>query len=80
LHKVASASRARVVSLRPAVSTTDQCVVANTGERSGSSFGFVVSDAGLEVLNKPEPSGTQRECKFASRRIGVPLSQTSLAG
>ena len=32
----ASGSRARVVSLRPADNTTDQCVVAKTGDRRRS--------------------------------------------
>jgi hypothetical protein len=55
----------RVVSLRPAVSTTDQCVVTNAGERgTGSPPGVGVEDAaGPEVLTFSEDRRIQNECK-----------------
>ena len=47
---------ARVVSLRPAVSTTDQWVVTNAGCRDASFSGGAVSNgvAGVEVLTDGE--------------------------
>jgi hypothetical protein len=54
-----------VVSVRPAVSTTDQWVVTNTGCRDATFSGGVDSDgvAGVEVLTDGERSSTGKKRK-----------------
>jgi len=60
LTELSSAARARVVSLRPAVNTTDQWVVTKAGERGNTSPGPVVAGVALgsDVLTTPEPNPT----------------------
>jgi hypothetical protein len=70
------------VSLPPAITTTDQCVVTKTGERITPSPCPVVPVAavGSEVLTEPEPSRTSSDRKRSGRSIPRPQPNLQEAG